>query len=105
MEYKGYIGAVEFDEAAEIFHGEVINLKDVITFQSDSVEGLKREFHESVDDYLEFCQQRAEEPEKPFSGKLTLRLNPELHRRLYVRSRKEKKSLNNWITEALDHVS
>ena len=45
MEYKGYIGAVQFDEAAEIFHGEVINLKDVITFQSDSVEGLKREFH------------------------------------------------------------
>jgi len=105
MEYKGYIGAVQFDEEAELFHGEVINLKDVITFQSDSVEGLKREFQQSVDDYLEFCQERDEEPEKPFSGKLTLRLNPELHRRLYVRSRKEKKSLNNWITEVLDHVS
>lgn len=105
MEYKGYIGAVQFDEEAEIFHGEVINLKDVITFQSDSVAGLKREFYASVDDYLEFCRERDEAPEKPFSGKLTLRLNPELHRRLYLRSRKEKKSLNNWITEALDQVS
>jgi predicted HicB family RNase H-like nuclease len=105
MEYKGYIGTVQFDEDAEIFHGEVINLKDVITFQSDSVEGLKREFHDSVDDYLEFCKERNEEPEKPFSGKLTLRLNPELHRRLYIRSKKERKSLNNWITDALDRVS
>ncbi len=104
MEYKGYIGIVQFDEEAEIFHGDVLNLKDVITFQSDSVEGLKREFHESVDDYLEFCRKRNEEPEKPFSGKLTLRLNPELHRRLYIRSRKEKKSLNHWIHDALDSV-
>jgi len=105
MEYKGYIGTVQFDEEAEIFHGEVINLKDVITFQSDSVEGLKREFRESVDDYLDFCRERNEKPEKPFSGKLTLRLKPELHRRLYLKSRKEKKSLNNWITDALERVS
>lgn len=105
MEYKGYIGTVQFDEEAETFHGEVINLKDVITFQSNSVEGLKREFHESVEDYLEFCRKRGEEPEKPFSGKLTLRLNPELHRRLFIRSKKDKKSLNNWIAETLEQVS
>lgn len=104
MEYKGYIGTVEFDEKAEIFHGEVVNLKDVITFQSDSVEGLKREFHESIEDYLEFCRERNEEPEKPFSGKLTLRLKPELHRRLYILSKREKKSLNNLITERLERV-
>ena len=105
MEYKGYIGTVQFDEEAETFHGEVINLKDVITFQSNSVEGLKREFHESVEDYLEFCRKRGEEPEKPFSGKLTLRLNPELHRRLFIRSKKDKKSHNNWIAETLEQVS
>jgi len=105
MENKGYIGTVQFDEEAETFHGEVINLKDVITFQSNSVEGLKREFHESVEDYLEFCRKRGEEPEKPFSGKLTLRLNPELHRGLFIRSKKDKKSLNNWIAETLEQVS
>ena len=104
MEYKGYIGTVQFDEDAEIFHGEVINLKDVITFQADSVEGLKREFHESVDDYLDFCAERNEAPEKPFSGKLTLRLQPELHRRLHIRAKRDQKSLNNWITEALDRA-
>ena len=58
MEYKSYIGTVTFDEDAELFHGEVINLNDVITFQSDTVEGLKREFQASVDDYLEFCEER-----------------------------------------------
>lgn len=105
MEYKGFIGTVEYDEKVEIFHGEVINLKDVITFQSDSVAGLKREFRESIDDYLEFCRERNEEAEKPFSGKLTLRLEPELHRKLYIRSRREKKSLNHWINEILDKVS
>jgi len=101
MEYKGYIGTVTFDDEAELFHGEVVNLKDVITFQSDTVEGLKREFQMSVDDYLDFCKQRGEQPDKPFSGKLTLRIDPDLHRELYIKSKKENKSLNSWIVEKL----
>ena len=101
MEYKSYIGTVTFDEDAELFHGEVINLNDVITFQSDTVEGLKREFQASVDDYLKFCEERGERPDKPFSGKLTLRIDPDLHRELYIKSRKENKSLNSWIVEKL----
>ena len=101
MEYKSYIGTVTFDEDEELFHGEVINLNDVITFQSDTVEGLKREFQASVDDYLEFCEERGERPDKPFSGKLTLRIDPDLHRDLYIKSRKENKSLNSWIVEKL----
>lgn len=104
MEYKGYIGTVQFDEEAEIFHGEVINLRDVITFQADSVEGLKKEFQASIEDYLEFCVVRGEEPEKPFSGKLTLRLEPDLHRKIYIQSKKANKSLNNWITDTLQNV-
>ena len=55
MEYKGYIGKVEFDEEAGILHGEVINLRDVITFEGDCVEEIEKAFRESVDDYLEFC--------------------------------------------------
>ncbi|EDY82625.1 HicB family [Verrucomicrobiia bacterium DG1235] len=101
MEYKGYVGTVQFDEEAEIFHGEVINMRDVVTFQGDTVEGLKKEFQLSIDDYLEFCSARDEEPDKPFSGKLTLRLDPDLHRSLFIRSKKENKSLNNWIVDAL----
>ena len=62
LKYKAYIGHVKYDEEAEIFHGEVINTRDVITFQGDSVKGIKKAFKESVDDYLDFCKERGEEP-------------------------------------------
>jgi predicted HicB family RNase H-like nuclease len=68
MEYKGYIGQVAFDDEASIFHGKVINTRDVITFQGKSVAELKKAFRDSVDDYLAFCSERGEEPDKPFSG-------------------------------------
>lgn len=102
MEYKGYIGKVEYDDHAGIFHGEVINLRDVITFQGETVEEIRQAFRESVDDYLEFCADRGEEPEKPFSGKFMLRIPPELHRKIYVRAKTSDKSLNSWVAEVLE---
>ena len=63
MTYKGYEAAVEYDEDAEIFHGEVVNLRDVITFQGRSVSELKKAFDGSVEDYLAFCEARGEDPE------------------------------------------
>jgi len=102
MEYKGYIGVVEFDDEAGIFHGEVVNTRDVITFQGKAVAEIKKAFRESIDDYLEFCKQRGEEPDKPFSGKLVLRMKPSLHRALAVEARRGKKSLNSLIVEKLE---
>lgn len=101
MQYKGYIGHLVFDDKAEVFHGEVINTKDVITFQGKSVEEIKKEFKASIDDYLEFCANRNENPDKPFSGKLSLRLDPEIHQQAYIAAKKEKKSLNSWIVDSL----
>ena len=101
MEYKGYIGKVEFDDEAGIFHGEVINTRDVITFQGESVTGLTKAFRESVDDYLAFCQERGEEPDKPFSGQFVARLPPELHRKISLTARMEGKSLNAWVADQL----
>ena len=80
MEYKGYVGKVEFDDEAGIFHGEVLDTRDVITFQGRSVAELKTAFQESIDDYLAFCKERGEEPNKPFSGQFITRVPPELHR-------------------------
>lgn len=102
MEYKGYIGKVEFDDDADIFHGEVINLRDVITFQGDSVEEIRQAFRESVDDYLAFCAERNEEPEKPFSGKFVVRIPPELHRKIYTQAKSSNKSLNKLVSEVLE---
>jgi len=105
LEYKGYKGDVELDEEAGVFHGEVLDTRDVITFQGTSVEELERAFRESVDDYLEFCKERGEEPDRPFSGRLMLRLPPELHRRAYVESRRSGKSINQWIVDRLEQAS
>src|SRR5690606_9741 len=69
MEYKGYRARVEFDDEAELFHGEVIGTRDVITFQGRSVEELKTAFADSVDDYLEFCASQGKAPDKPYSGR------------------------------------
>lgn len=101
MRYKGYEGSISYDDEAEIFHGEVINTRDVITFQGTSVKELKKAFKESIDDYLEFCADRGEEPEKPFSGNLVIRIDPELHKKLAIQAKKKKKSLNAWIQERL----
>lgn len=102
MEYKGYIGKVEFDADGSIFHGEVVNLRDVITFEGTSVEDLKQAFRESIDDYLAFCAERGEEPEKPFSGKFILRVSPELHREINLQARLRNQSLNQWVSQTLE---
>lgn len=101
MEYKGYIGKVEIDEEARLLHGEVINVRDVITFQGESVDEIQQAFRDSIDDYLDFCAQRGEAPEKPFSGKFVVRLPAELHRKAYVQAKLTDKSLNGWVTDVI----
>ena len=101
MEYKGYVAKVEYDEVAEIFHGEVINLRDVITFEGNSVEELKKELRESVEDYLVFCAERGEEPDKPYSGKFSVRIDPDLHRAITIQAQAAGKSLNRWVEDTL----
>ena len=103
LEYKGFVGQAEYDAEAHVFHGEVLDTRDVITFESDTVAGLERAFRDSIDDYLDFCSQCGEDPDKPFTGRLTLRLSPELHRRVYVQAKEQGKSLNQWISDNLEN--
>ena len=101
LQYKGYTGQAEFDDEAGLLHGEVLELRDVVTFQGKCVEELEQAFRESIDDYLGFCEERGEEPDRPCSGRLMLRLPPRVHRDAYVSARREGKSLNQWIAEKL----
>ena len=103
MEYKGYIGRVEFDDEAGLFHGEVVNTRDVITFQGATVKDLRKAFRESVDDYLAFCRERGEEPEKPYSGQFLTRISPDLHRKISIVASYSGKSLNAWVAEQLEN--
>jgi predicted HicB family RNase H-like nuclease len=101
MRYKGYAGQAFYDADAKLFHGEVIGLKDVITFQGTTVEEIEKAFKDSIDDYIEFCKTRGEKPEKPYSGNLHIRLKPELHAKLAQEALLHNQSLNSFIAEKL----
>src|SRR5437667_12416419 len=81
MQDKAYTGKVDYDTDANILHGEVLGIRDVVTFQAKSVDELQKAFRESVDDYLDFCKERSEDPDRPSSGNFVVRIDPEWHRR------------------------
>jgi len=101
MKYKGYLGEVTYDDEAKIFHGEVIGLKDIITFQGKSVNELTQAFQDSINDYIAWCEKRNERPEKTYSGKLHIRMNPKLHEHLAIQAIKQGISLNDLVNQKL----
>lgn len=104
MTYKGYVGKVEYDDEARIFTGIVINTRAVITFQGSSVDELEREFKASIDDYLAWCKQDGVEPERPYSGKLNIRIRPAVHERAAVQAKLSGISLNTFIERAIEQA-
>ena len=105
MEYKGYHAAIAYDHEAGVFHGEIVGTRDVIFFEGTSVEQLQEEFRFSVDGYLEMCAERGQEPDKPFSGKIPLRVTSEVHRAATVAARTEGKSLNALIADTVERAA
>lgn len=101
MNYKGYVGDVEYDDDAKLFHGEVVNTRDVITFQGRSVDELERSFQESIDDYISWCEEEGVPPEKPFSGRFNLRISPDLHREVAIAAKRLNKSMNAFVEDAI----
>jgi predicted HicB family RNase H-like nuclease len=102
LNYKGYLGLVRFVEDEGVFRGRVVNIQDTVTFQGKSVDELRREFQSSVDDYLAFCKDLGEEADKPFSGRLTLRMKPATHRTLKTLAQIQGQSLNHVVTGILN---
>ena len=88
-------------QKARIFHGDIINTRDVITFQGTTVKEIEKAFKDSIDDYVAWCMEDGVEPEKPYSGKFNVRLSPELHRQIAIIARKKKVSLNSFVERAL----
>jgi predicted HicB family RNase H-like nuclease len=101
MTYKGYSASIEVDLEAEILFGRVLDINDVVTFKAQTIEEARQEFQNSIDDYLEFCKELGQEPDKPFSGKLPFRTTPEHHRKIFIAAKKAGKSINNWMDEVL----
>ncbi len=104
IEYKGYHGAVEFDPQLDQFHGRVINTRSVISFYGTSVEELREEMAASVDVYLEVCEERGIDPDRPYSGKFMVRVRPEVHRNIALAAASEGKSMNEWLSERIEEI-
>ena len=101
LKYKDYTAIVEFDDEADIFHGEVINIADIITFQGKSTNELRLAFKDSIEDYLEFCTKQGQAPQKPFSGKMLIRTTPGNHRKIAEAAAISKMSINQWVEQNL----
>lgn len=101
MKYQGYEATIEYDEVDQIFFGKVINTRDIISFDGESVAELRESFEVVIEEYLEDCRQEGKEPDKAFSGQFNLRITPELHRRLSIKAKKQNVSLNTLIEEVL----
>lgn len=105
MTYKGYAARIEFDAEDRIFVGHLAGIRDSVAFHGETVNELETAFRESVDGYLVACEKLGQEPNKPFSGRVLLRLTPEAHAAAAVAAKVSGKSLNQWAAEALTHAA
>ena len=99
--YKGYTANIEFDAADGLFVGRLAGINDVVGFHAETVEDLKRAFHEAVDDYTVTCTALSKAPEKPYSGKLMVRVAPEIHAQAALAAQLSGQSLNRWTEGVL----
>ena len=101
MRHKGYVASVELDEDTRMLHGRVRNTRDIITFEGRSVDELEQAFADSVADYEEMCAARGEQPEKPYSGRFVVRVDPEIHAAAAAKAAAKGESLNDFVKETL----
>jgi len=101
VSYKGYAARIEFSAEDDCFIGHIAGIKDVVGFHADTVNDLKQAFYAAVDDYVETCERISKSPQKPYSGKLMLRLPPEVHAAVASAAQVSGKSINQWASEAL----
>lgn len=105
MSYNGYTAHIKYDERDNIFVGRILGIRSSISFHGETVTQLRQELELAIDDYLDDCNQRGIAPEKPASGKVLLRMPPEIHGRAIVTAQAAGKSLNQWATEILSEAT
>ncbi len=104
MTYKSYKGTVEYSEADECLFGKIVGINDIISYEATSVIELKKAFQEAVDDYLLFCKKTKRKPNKPYSGNIMLRIDPELHAAISIGAQEVGLSLNQYAAQILAHA-
>lgn len=102
MIYKGYAARIEYSDEDGLFVGHIVGIRDVVGFHGSAVQELRSAFKEAVDDYLDTCARLNRAPQKPYSGKLSLRLEPGLHASVARQADLAHKSINQWVADVLD---
>lgn len=103
IQYKGYVGSVEFSEEDGLFYGKVMGIRSLISYEGETASELVADFHSAVDEYLALCQEEGKKPEVAYKGSFNIRISPELHRRLAVYAAAHNISLNRYIEETLEN--
>ena len=101
MEYKGYVGSVEFSEEDALFFGKVLGVRALISYEGENARDLVEDFHRAVDDYLELCAAEGVEPEKAYKGSFNVRISPELHKKAAIAAMAKQISLNRFVEESI----
>ncbi len=102
LKYKGYSASVDVDFDAGIIIGRVLDLRDVLTFEGATPAEAEKAFRFMIDQYLAHCRETGREPARPFSGTFSLRITPDLHKRIAIAAADGQKSLNQWVIDALE---
>ena len=105
MIFKGYAAKIEYSDDDACFIGHIAGIKDVIGFHAETVKDLRAAFEEAVDDYLATCEKLGRSPQKPYSGKLMLRVPPEVHARAAMMAQAHGLSINQWASDVLANAS
>ena len=103
IQYKGYIGSIEFSEEDRIFYGKVLGIRSLISYEGENANDLLNDFHNAVDDYLDSCKLEGKKPETAFKGSFNIRLSPELHKKLFIYASSHQISMNKYIEETLEN--
>lgn len=104
LEYKGYYAKIEYSTKDQVLFGKIEGIRDLVNFESASATGIEKEFHLAVDDYLAFCEEIGQKPEKPYKGVFNVRISPELHRAAAIAADKKGETLNAFVAEAIDEA-
>lgn len=101
MEYKGYVGSVEFSEEDELFFGKVMGIRALISYEGENARELVEDFHGAVEDYLALCAAEGVEPEKAYKGSFNIRISPELHKQAVITATARQMSLNSFVESSI----
>jgi len=104
IEYKGYYGSVSYSYEDEVFFGKIEGINDLVNFEGESVEEIKKSFEEAVDDYLEFCAETGKDPDKTYKGVFNVRVSPDLHKKASLLAKKKRMKLNELVRKSIRRI-